>query len=479
MSKHTRRSFIKNVGIGFTSLSLFTLKVNAGIKRPNILFIMADDHASHAISAYGSTLIKTPNIDRLATEGMRFTNCFNVNSLCAPSRAALITGKYSHHNGFMRNGDTFDGSQLTFPKLLQRSGYETALIGKWHLKSQPAGFDYYSVIPGQGEFFDPSFKDSGKPWEEPKVVNGYLTDIITDKAAAWLEQRDSSKPFCMMVHHKAPHMPHLYPKKYETLYADEDLPLPDNFDANYKERGTTLAESQARWSKLDHAHSYEFSEEIPKGLKRGTKEFKEWSYQCFFKGYLRLVASLDDNVGRLLEYLDKKGLGKNTLVVYTSDNGFFSGEFGLYNKMWMYEESLRLPLMVRHPDTIKPESVNDELVSILDFAPTFLDYAQAKAPKELQGHSFRSILEGKAPSDWRKAHYYHYYGQYDVPAHYGVRTLEHKLIHYYEKDNWELFDMANDPQELRKIYNQPEQSKVVENMKTMLKDMRKKYEDAV
>jgi arylsulfatase A-like enzyme len=478
MSKYTRRSFVRSFGLGLAGTPLLTLKAGASIKRPNILFIMADDHASHAISAYGSNLINTPNIDRLAKEGMRFTNCFNVNSLCAPSRAALITGKYSHHNGFMRNGDKFDGSQLTFPKLLQRAGYETALIGKWHLKSQPTGFDYYSVIPGQGEFFGPSFRDSGKPWQESKVVNGYLTDIITDKATKWIDKRDSSKPFCMMVHHKAPHTPHLYPKKYENLYSDADIPMPESFRADYKQRGKALVESQGRWSKLDNIKPNHFKEPIPERLKRGTKAYKEWSYQNFFKGYLRLVAALDDNVGRLLAHLDKSGLAKNTVVIYTSDNGFFLGDFGLFNKMWMYEESLRLPLLVRYPDNIKPEAVNDKLVSILDFAPTILDYAQAKAPKELQGRSFRSVLEGKTPTDWRNAHYYHYYGQYDVPAHYGVRTSNHKLIHYYKQDNWELYDMLNDPQELRNIYNQPEQSKVVEQLKTMLKVMQNKYEDA-
>ena len=479
MSKCSRRSFIKALGIGLTGIPLLTSKVNATIKRPNILFIMADDHASHAISAYGSKLIKTPNIDRLAKEGMRFTNCFNVNSLCAPSRAALITGKYSHHNGFMRNGDTFDGSQITYPKLLQRAGYETALIGKWHLKSQPTGFNYYSVIPGQGEFFNPLFRDSGKPWEESHVVKGYLTDVITDKAITWIDKRDSSKPFCMMVHHKAPHTPHLYPKKYEKLYADKDLPVPESFWADYKQRGKALIESQGRWSKLDYIKPNHFTKTVPKTLKMGTKAYKDWSYQCFFKGYLRLVAALDDNIGRLLDYLDESGQSKNTLVIYTSDNGFMLGDFGLFNKMWMYEESLRLPLLVRYPDNIKPETVNSKIVSILDFAPTFLDYAQAEAPYDFQGRSFRSILEGKKPADWRKAHYYHYYGQYDVPAHYGVRTLNHKLIHYYEEDSWELFDMVNDPQELRNIYNQSEQSKVVENMKTMLKEMRKKYEDVV
>jgi arylsulfatase A-like enzyme len=476
---NTRRDFLKFIGLGTVALAV-TQSIMAKTQsdnRPNILFIMADDHASHAISAYGGNLIKTPNIDRIAKEGMRFTNCFNVNSLCAPSRANLITGRYSHHNGFLRNGDSFDGSQLTFPKIMQTGKYQTALIGKWHLRSQPTGFDYYSVIPGHGRFFDCDFKDTGKSWRRGQKVKGYLTDVITDKAIDWIKTRDQSKPFCLMVHHKAPHTPHHYPEKYEKLYADADLPMPENFGADYSQRGTTLAESRGRWSKLDYITKPHFNKKMPGHLKEGTKEYKEWAYQCFFKGYLRLVASLDENVGRLLDHLDESGLNKNTIVIYTSDNGFFLGNFGLFNKMWMYEESLRLPLLVRHPDKIKSGTVNNEIISMLDFAPTFLDYAQVKVSDELQGRSFRTILEGNSPPDWRKSHYYHYYGQFDVPAHYGVRTETHKLIHYYEKDNWELFDLKKDPKEMQNIYNQPEQSQVAGKMKTMLKEQQKRYEN--
>jgi len=438
---------------------------------------MADDHAAQAISAYGSRLIKTPNIDRLANEGIRFTNCFNVNSLCAPSRASLITGKYNFHNGFFLNGDEFDGSQITFPKLLQKAGYQTALIGKWHLKSEPTGFDYYSVIPGQGEFFDPSFRQTGMRWGETQVFPGYLTDIITDKATAWITQRDKSRPFCLMVHHKAPHTPHLYPEKYARLYSETDLPLPADFWADYNQRGRALAESQGRWSKLDYIKPNHFMIPVPEYLTAGTKAYKEWSYQQFFKGYLRLVAALDDNIGRLLDYLDHPGLRENTIVIYTSDNGFFLGDFGLFNKMWMYEESLRLPLLVRYPGHIKPKTINKAIVSILDFAPTILDYAQAECPSELQGYSLRPILAGKLPADWRTAHFYHYYGQYDVPAHTGVRTASHKLIHYYQLDTWELFDMIHDPGESMNLYHQPAQAQTVKNMKDLLQVLQIKYED--
>ena len=484
-SDFTRRDFLARFGIAagafatMHTLPAFSNDIADSPRKVNILFIMADDHASHAISAYGSKLNKTPNIDRLAKEGMRFTNCFNVNSLCAPSRAALISGRYSHHNGFLRNGDKFDGAQVTFPQLLQKAGYETALVGKWHLESQPTGFDYYSIIPGQGQFFNCPFRDTGKPWKDPKVVDGYLTDVITDKAINWLEHRDSSNPFCLMVHHKAPHSPHHYPKKYETLYADETLLMPENFQADYQKRGEALDASRGRWSKLDNILPSHFNKKVPEGLEEGTKEYKEWGYQCFFKGYLRLVASLDENIGRLLDHLDKSGLTRNTVVVYTSDNGFFLGDFGLFNKMWMYEESLRIPLLVRYPGEIQPGTVNGSMISILDFASTFLDFAGAPACNEFQGRSVRSILKGKIPADWRKAHYYHYYGQYDVPPHYGVRTSKYKLIHYYElpgENGWELYDMKEDPRENRNIYSRPEQLQVVEQMKVLLKELRNRYE---
>lgn len=444
--------------------------------RPNILFIMADDHAAHAISSYGSDLINTPGLDRLAKEGMRFTNCFNVNSICGPSRAALISGMYNYHNGVKYLYDEFDGEQPTFPRMLQGAGYETALIGKWHLVTQPTGFNYYSVLHGQGDFFNPRFLETGTTWGENQEVEGYLTDIITDKSIQWLEERESEKPFMLMVHHKAPHTPHQYPKKYESLYADSDLPLPDNFWAAYGQRGTALAASRGRWSKLDYITHPHFQEPVPDHLKDGSKAYKRWAYQHFLKGYLRLVASLDDNVGRLLDYLDHSGLSQDTIVVYTSDNGFFLGDFGMFNKMWMYEESLRLPLMVRYPGHIKPQSVNDDFISILDFASTFLDYGRAQVPVEYQGDSFRSILEGETPKDWRKAHYYHYFGQHDIPPHYGVRTPEYKLIYYYENDSWELFDLIEDPREMRNQYDNPEQTPVIARLKKILSELRLKYE---
>jgi arylsulfatase A-like enzyme len=480
MKTINRRDFLKTTTAAAAALTLpaFAVSRASAAKRPNIVFIMADDHASHAISAYGGKLNKTPNIDRLAKEGMRFTNCFNVNSLCAPSRAALITGRYSHHNGYFRNREVFNGDQVTFPKLLQSSGYETAIIGKWHLGSQPTGFDHYSVIPSQGRFFDCPFRDSTKPWDTKTVVKGYLTDVITDKAIDWMQNRDSSKPFCLMVHHKAPHTAHHYPKEYEKLYAEADLPYPENFDADYQDRSKAFADTPGRWSKIQNMKPGHCNKKIPEGLKVGTIEYKKWSYQTFFKGYLRLVAALDKSIGKLLDHIDKSSLAENTIVVYTSDNGFFLGDFGLFNKMWMYEESLRLPLLMRYRPEVKAASVNDDFISILDFAPTFLDYAGAQAPGILQGRSIRSILNGKTPDDWRKYHYYHYYGQAEVPAHYGVRSQRYKLIYYYEQDCWEFFDLKNDPREMQNLYGKAEHLQAIESAKTILKQLRKKYEDA-
>lgn len=482
----TRRRFLVNSCLSLALPGYVTAL--AGIKsnrsRPNIIFIMADDHAAHAIGAYGSKINATPNIDRLAREGMLFTLCLNVNSLCAPSRAALVTGKYSRKNGFYRNGDRFDRTQQTFPRLLQKAGYETALIGKWHLVTEPAGFDYYNVLPGQGRFFNCPLKEKGKPWQDGnkggEVRSGYLTDVITDLSIEWIKKRGRDKPFCLMVHHKAPHTPHQYPKKYAALYMDRDLPEPDTFNDDFATRTDALAQTRGRWSKLDNILPSHFVEQVPPKLE-GDK-FKKWAYQSFFKNYLRVVTALDDNIGRLLDYLDQAKLTDNTIVVYTSDNGFFLGDHGLFNKMWIYEESLRLPFLVRYPREIPAGKVNNELASILDFAPTFLDYAGSPIPENLQGRSLRPLLQGRLPDDWRTAHYYHYFGQYDVPPHNGIRTKRYKLAHFYELESerrWELYDMKTDPQELTNIIDKSEVRSVVETLKLELFQLSKKYEGDV
>ena len=450
-------------------------------ERPNIIFIMADDHAAAAISAYGSKIVKTPGIDRLAHEGMRFENCFATLSLCAPSRAALLTGKYAHQNGFFRNQDKFDGSQLTFPKVLQSAGYQTALIGKWHLATQPQGFDYYSILNGQGQYWDAPFLETGA--EKPAVVRkGYFTEVVTDLSIEWMEKRDTAKPFCLMIHHKAPHTPHNYPVKYKKLFTG-DLPYPESFADDWSGRDP-LCKATGLFSKFANINASDLKgDELGADpiLNRSDREaFTKWSCQTFMKGYYRLVTALDDNVVRLLDYLDRSGLAENTLVIYTSDNGFFLGDHGLYNKMWMYEQSLRIPLLVRLPGRIQPGSVSGGMVSVIDFASTFADYAGAKIPAEFQGQSIRPLLEGKTPDNWRGAHYYHYYGQFGVPAHCGIRTATHKLICYYDQPDgpvWELFDLSKDSDELHNLSTHPEQASILNALKEKLFETMETYGD--
>ena len=480
---------LSNRAFSFTSLSFLLLLSGNGVgntpaqrgSRPNIIFIMADDHGLQAISSYGSKLINTPGIDRLAKEGVRFVNCFNINSLCAPSRAALITGKYNFQNRVLRIGDRLDEKQETFPMMLQRSGYQTALIGKWHLESEPQGFDYYKVLPGQGKYFDSPIKEKGEPWISGntggKIEKGFITDVITDKSIEWLKKTDPQKPFFLMVHHKAPHTPHQYPQKYDGLYADKDLPLPSTFGDTYQGKNEQLSTGNAGFSRLDHIYPDHFTEKVPPSMTQD--QYKYWAYQTFFKGYLRLVASLDDNIVRLLDFLDQSGLAKNTIVVYTSDNGFFIGEHGLFNKMWMYEESMRLPLIVRYPGHIKAGTVNTDMISILDFAPTFVDYANYRIHPELQGLSIKSLLEGKTPNKWREEIYYHYYDQYEVPEQVGIRTKDFKLIRFlsgHDSSFEELYDLKTDPGETKNLFLNQDYLHVRKKLEKELKNLKAKYE---
>jgi len=451
---------------------------------------MADDHAPHALGCCGSAINQTPNLDRLAREGMRFTRAFDTVSLCAPSRAVLLTGKYSHVNGFTNNECApFDGSQPTFPKLLQTAGYQTALVGKWHLESQPTGFDYYNIMNGHGQYWDCPFKESTQPWEAndrgftPRP--GYLTDTITDISLEWLDgKRDTSKPFCLMIHHKAPHAPHEYPAHYERLYTGT-IPLPETFEDDWAGR-SALKDSPCRWSKLVNMidgdlHGNELGQrEIPP--RNNPAAFRLWAYQTFMKGYLRLIAALDDNVGRVLDYLKRTGLAGNTVVVYTSDNGFFLGDHGLYNKMWMYEPSLSLPLIIRHPGHIVPETTCDAMVSLIDLAPTFLELAGAPISSDIQGHSLVNLLGGKTQNSPRSAHYYHYYRQYDVPSICGLRTETHKIICYHElvgDARWELFDLKSDPQELHNLALVPQHAELLFRMQQQLRKAAESYRDPV
>ncbi|MBT3243196.1 MAG: sulfatase [Bacteroidetes bacterium] len=467
--------------LSFIALLYFASSCNQLDNQPNILFIMSDDHAAHAISAYGSLVNKTPNIDRLATEGMRFDQMMVSNSICAPSRATLLTGKFNHQNGFLQNGYSFDGSQQTFPKLLQEAGYETAIIGKWHLKSEPTGFDHYNVMPGHGRFYDCWFKEKGKTWRDGvaggEVIEGYLTDVITDLSIDWLKNRKSDKPFCLMVHHKAPHSPHHPDSTHANMYEDVVLPEPATLYDDWATRSE--AENMTEFSKIADCNYPEYKDLVESIPDLGERT--RIMYQEYMKGYIRLVASLDENIGRLLNHVDQAGLKEKTIVIYTSDNGFFLGDHGFYNKMWMYEEALHIPMIVRYPKEIKAGSSNDLMVQNIDFAPTFLDYAGANIPPDIQGLSFRTILNGKNPKDWRDKIYYHYYEGYEIPEQFGIRTKTDKLVCFPNSGDqpyWELFDLENDPQELNNIYNQASTG-VQKDLMEDLNTLRKQYGDTL
>lgn len=448
--------------------------------RPNILYIMSDDHAAHAISAYGSRINETPNIDRIANEGMRLDNCFCTNSICTPSRATILTGLYSHKNDVRTLSDKFDSSREHVAKMLQRAGYQTAIIGKWHLGHgeghDPTGFDYWSVVPGQGLYHSPVFIEMGRR----KTIPGYATDIITDLSLEWLKQRDPDRPFFLMVHHKAPHRPWQPDAKHAHLYEDVEIPEPPTFYDDYSNRAAAAAAAEMR---IDRDMTFtDLKEDPPEGLT--PLERKRWNYQRYIKDYLRCVASIDDNVGRILDYLDAEGLTENTVVIYTSDQGFFLGDHGWYDKRFFYEESLRMPFLIRYPKEIAPGTSSDAIIINPDFAPLFLDYAGLPAPDWMQGRSFRSILQGSTPDDWRESMYYRYYmhgGEHNVYAHYGVRTRRYKLIYYYKDDpgprEWELFDLEKDPYEMRNVVNEPEYAEIVEQLKAELHRLRVLYED--
>lgn len=466
--------------------------------RPNILFIMSDDHAAHAISAYGSKINQTPHIDRLANEGMRLNNCFAVNSICTPSRACILTGKYSHING-VTVFNRFDGSQWTVAKALQAAGYHTGMIGKWHLTSDPTGFDYWNILPGQGVYHDPAFLEMG----ERKKFSGYATDIITDKAIEFLKQRPQDKPFFLMCHHKAPHRPWDPDEKHARLYEDVDIPEPETFNDDYATRSPAATEATMRIDRdltrrdlkvtppadlkgaaLEAWNSTKDTEmEVAiegKEAKLAGVALKKWKYQKYIKDYLRCIASVDDNVGRLLDYLNASGLASNTIVMYTSDQGFYLGDHNWFDKRFMYEESLRMPFLVRYPGHIKPGSTSDAIALNVDFASTFVDYAGLTAPKEVQGRSLAAVLGGKTPKDWRTEMYYRYYhypADHRVQPHYGVRTERYKLIYFNKIGAWEMFDLKSDPHELKNIYAESGQAPVVKQLKTDLARLRTELDD--
>lgn len=435
---------------------------------PNVLLIVADDHAAHAVSAYGSTINRTPGIDRLAREGMRFDACYCTNSLCTPSRAVILTGTYNHVNGVYTLHTPFDARQPTFVSALHDAGYATAIVGKWHLGHggihDPHGFDHWEVLPDQGDYWDPEFLTRSGRRRRP----GYATDVITDLATDWLDARDRTRPFCLLVHHKAPHRSWEYDAAHAHLYPDGSVPVPATYDDDYAHRAQ--AARAARMRIREDLRAEDLKEPVPAGLD--PAEEAAWRYQRFIADYLRCVASLDDNVARLLDHLDAEGLSGDTVVVYTSDQGFFLGDHGWFDKRFMYEESARMPLLVRYPPLVTPGSHTDALVVNVDFAQTLLELAGVGAHPRMQGRSLVPLLAGRRPPDWRTAIYYRYWehddGIHHVWAHYGVRTDRYKLVCYYGDGlglpgtsqrvmppEWELFDLNDDPHELRSVYDDP------------------------
>lgn len=441
-------------------------------ERPNIIFIMSDDHASQAISSYGSKINTTPNIDRLASEGALFRNSFCTNSICSPSRAVILTGKYSHLNGVSDNAEVFNGSQDTYPKYLQAAGYQTAIVGKWHLKSEPTGFDYWNVLPGQGAYHDPVLIENGNE----KKYTGYVTDIITDQALSWLKDRKTENPFCLMVHHKAVHADWEADDKYADMFENIKVPEPTTFNDDYEGRAEQISNHQLLVgpSQWNIHYKYRFGEMPVVGT---DQDKREWMYQRYIKDYLKCVASLDDNIGRLLDYLDESELRKNTIVIYTSDQGFFLGEHGLYDKRFMYEESLRMPLIMRYPKEIKPGSIIEDMALNLDFAETILDYAGVEIPKEMQGNSLRNLARGEKQEDWRDKMYYRFYEEgYGIGPHEGIRTENHKLIHFmHGNEAWELYDLDADPTEVKNLYSDESNDELIETLKSEMKEMRVQY----
>ena len=449
----------------------------AAADRPNIVFIMSDDHAAHAISAYGSRVNATPNIDRLAREGMRFDNVFVTNSICTPSRAAILTGQYSHRNG-VPVFNRFDSSRQTVARLLQAGGYYTGMIGKWHLGSDPAGFDHWEILPGQGAYMDPVLYTATG---ERTYGGRYVTDVITDLALDFIRTRPSGKPFFLMMHHKAPHRNWVPDEAHRKQFENRWIPEPPTLWDSYVTRTDALHENQQRVA-ADLTRR-DLKLEPPAGLAGPDRErwlstkpdevtvaiggktvtltneaLTRWKYQRYMQDYLATVQSVDDSVGRVLGYLDSAGLSKNTIVIYTSDQGFFLGDHGMYDKRFMYEECLRMPFLVRWPAGIKPGSVAPGMALNVDFAPTFLEAAGLPVPVDMQGRSLVPLLRGRTPADWRTSMYYRYYhdpGDHNTRAHYGVRTTTHKLISFWKTGQWELFDLVNDPGELHNLYGQP------------------------
>lgn len=509
-------------------------------KRPNIIVMMTDDHTAQAMSCYGSLLVETPNLDRLAREGMLFESCYVPNAISGPSRACILTGKYSHVNGFTDNSRTFDGDQQTFPKLLHEAGYQTAMIGKWHLNSEPQGFDFWSILIGQGEYYAPQFIENGVERTEP----GYVTDVITDKAIGFLERRDPDRPFAMLYYHKAPHRNWMPAQRHLGINDERVFPEPFNLLDDYAGRGSAareqameigrdmwpewdlklmgpeeLAQSyelddsgdanrddvkrandwrssvmqyQAAYNRMTDAEKARWNEAYAPRIAEwrrirdelSPEELVRWKYQQYMKDYCAVIRGVDENVGRLLDYLERIGELDNTIVVYTSDQGFFLGEHGWFDKRFMYEECQRTPLLVRYPKAVEAGSRTQALAMNIDLAPTLVDLSGLEVPADMQGRSLTKVLVsgGKVPADWRTGVYYHYYeypSWHSVKRHYGIRTEHHKLIHFYnDVDEWELYDLAKDPHEMQNVYNDPGYAEVRADLHARLEALQRECGDA-
>lgn len=515
-----------NLVVNFSLCTLCATASNKGtnvVKRPNILFIMTDDHAYQALSAYSNRLTNTPNIDRIAKEGMLFTNSCVTNSISAPSRAVLLTGKHSHINGKINNEIPFDTSQVTFPRLLQAAGYQTGLFGKLHFGNEPKGFDQYKILPGQGVYYNPDFitKDSGE-----LKYNGYVTDIITDMSLNWLEnERDKEKPFMLMYLHKAPHREWFPALRHIADYTNRTFVEPETLFDNYEGRGTAAKEAEMNilsqmnwagdskvypdvmdklkiqetvswdkaafekeygrmnqeqknaWDKIYRNINDKFERKYPNMTE---KEKMQWRYQRYMQDYCGTLAAVDEGVGNIMDYLEKNGLSENTIIIYTSDQGFYLGEHGWFDKRFVYNESFKTPLLIKWPRVVKNRSVNTNMVQNLDMAPTLLEAAGVKVPKDMQGESIIPLLKGG--KIFRDAAYYHYYeypGIHAVKRHYAIVTEQYKLIHFYHDINeWELYDRKNDPNEMINVYNDPKYASIKKTLHKKLVKLRLKYKDS-
>jgi len=491
-----------NIAKSHTNVSA---KVTPAVK-PNIIYIMADDLTTQAISAYGGIykdIAPTPNIDKVAKEGMLFQDVLVTNAICGPSRAAILTGNYSNLNGYYKNesGGKFNSEQWTFPQEFQKQGYTTGLFGKWHLGTEPVGFDsfkYHSSAGQQGHYWDPLFNENGIDVKE----KGYATNLSTDFALTWLDATKTSKqPFLMILQYKAPHRPWEPDTKYETLWDAIEMPYPATFNDTYEGRELTAGDTEMT---MEYFSRRDMKLERPKDLKKGKESIKwdfygakpgeivqpdgmsneegrKWRYQNYIKDYLACVKSVDDNVGRVLKYLKENNLEENTIIVVTSDQGFYLGDHGFFDKRFIYEESLRMPFMVKYPGKIKEGSVNEDIITNIDFAPTLLELAGISTTQKMQGTSFVPVLEGNTPKDWQDAMYYHYYEfpfWHHVQPHYGIRTQKYTLAHfYYNIDVWELYDLEKDPGQVNNIYNDPNYAEVTTELKLKLKNLMIKFED--